>query len=181
MVAISIVPPTLRDVTYIAANIRPEDWREIACQMPDGTTAIDVALWSVSAGQAWVARIDNQPVALFGASPQTAAGNVLALWAWGTKRMRRVAPAITRFVRDDRAPEWIAAGKTRAEARSIAGHTEAHRWLSGLGFIAEPLPQWGKGGEDFILFSMTLDRWRDVLEHPENPRDQDRRPGGPDA
>lgn len=167
MVAVSIVPPTLRDITYIAANVRPEDWREIACQIPDGVTALDVALWSVSAGQAWVAKLGDQPVALFGASPQTAAGNVLALWAWGTKRMRRVAPAITRFVRDGRAPEWVEAGITRVEARSIAGHYDAHRWLSSIGLLAEPLPQWGKGGEDFILFSMTLNRWRDVHQHPQ--------------
>jgi hypothetical protein len=168
MVAVSIVPPTLRDISFIAANVRPDDWREIACQIPDGTTPLDVALWSVSAGQAWVAKLDDQPVALFGASPQTAAGNVLALWAWGTKRMRRVAPAITRFVRDGRAAEWVEAGKTRVEARSIAGHVEAHRWLVSIGFLAEPLPQWGKDGEDFILFSMTLDRWRHVREQSQD-------------
>lgn len=168
MSKITLAAPTLRDVTFICANIRSEDWREIACQLPEGMAPIDAALISIASGLSWVARLDGQPVAVFGASPQTPAGNVLALWAWGTKQMRRAAPAITRFVRDEMAPAWVAEGKTRVEARSIVGHDEAHRWLTNIGFLAEPLPQWGRGSEDFILFSMTLERWRHVLLQPKD-------------
>lgn len=128
--------------------------------MPDGLSTEDGAVLGAQIGEAWVARLDGQPVAAFGAAPMSLPGNVLSLWAWGTKRLVRAAPAITRFVRDECAPRWVAAGVTRVEARSIRGHVSAHRWLRGAGAKAQPCPNWGKGGEGFVLFYWTKDSWR---------------------
>jgi hypothetical protein len=153
-----IEPATLRDVTFIAANMRSEDWAEIACQISAEVTPTHVAAWSLSGREAWVAHWHDQPVAAFGIHNATPAGNVVTVWAWGTRRMRRVVPEMTRFVADA-VPRWIEEGITRVEARSIYGHVEAHRWMRGLGAHEQPCPAWGKHGEDFILFSWTEEAW----------------------
>ena len=156
---VEIVPATLRDLTFIAANMRAEDWREIACQFPEGITRTEIAALAGQFGESWVAVSSAQPVAAFGAAPLTC--NVLTGWAWGTRRMRRAVPAITRFMREDCAPRWVDAGITRLEARSIAGHDEAHKWMRALGADEQPCPEWGRDGEDFILFSWTKERqWK---------------------
>lgn len=160
MSRVEIVDASLRDLTFIAANLRSEDIRELACQMPDGLDVADGAVFSASSGEAWVAKLDGQPVAAFGAAPMSLPGNILSLWAWGTKRLARAAPAITRFVRDECAPRWVANGVTRVEARSIEGHHQAHRWLEGAGAFSVDYPCFGKGGEHFKLFWWTKDSWR---------------------
>jgi hypothetical protein len=153
---IEIVPATIRDLTFIAANLRAEDWREIECQLADGVGRGEVAAYGL-AGEAWVATMDGQPVAAFGAAAM--AYSVVSVWAWGTKRMARTVPAITRFIVEDCVPRWIEAGVTRAEARSIEGHETAHRWLRSLGGQEQPCPAWGKRGEDFTLFWWTRKTW----------------------
>ena len=158
-----ILPATIRDATYVAANMRPEDWREIACQCPDGLYPYEVAAWALQGREAWIATVRGQPVACFGVHNQTSAGNVLAIWAWGTRGMWRAIPSISRFILDDRVPAWIEAGVTRVEARSIAGHEAAHRWMRGLGAAGTELKAFGKGGEDFTLFWWTQERWTDVF------------------
>jgi len=155
---VRVVPATLRDVTYIAANIRPEDWREIACQLSEEVTPTDVAAWSLTGREAWVATVRGQPVAAFGVHDATNARNVLMIWAWGTPKMWRAVPEMTRFIRE-RVEVWITEGVTRVEARSIEGHGSAHRWMRALGGESEPLPGWGKGGEDFLLFWWTQETW----------------------
>ena len=171
---VTIVPATVRDVTYIAADMRPDDWREIACQVHDGVTPGQIAAAAVAHGESYVATLDGQPVAAFGVMPATV--NVLTIWAWGTPRTRRVVPAITRFTIADLVPRWLAAGITRVEARSIAGHDAAHRWLRALGTTETALPEWGKGGEAFILFAWTRAGWlertrSDVLRQGSNGPD----------
>lgn len=173
---VEIIPATLRDLTYIAANMRPEDWREIECQFPEGITSFEIAALAGQFGEAWVATSSSQPVAAFGAAPLTY--NVLSVWAWGTKGMRRAIPAIGRFLRDERAPDWIASGVTRLEARSIAGHHSAHRWMTSLGATSQPCPEWGRRGEDFILFSWTRakdwDQTNVLFLDAQSPQDQHR-------
>lgn len=155
---VAIVPATLRDATFVAANMRADDWTEIECQAPAGTLPIEAALWSVNGREAWVATVKGQPAAVFGIHNATPAGNVVTVWAWGTKAMRRAVPEITRFIRW-KVPRWISEGVTRVEARSIVGHADAHRWMRGLGAVQAACPAWGKGGEDFILFSWTRETW----------------------
>lgn len=150
---IEIADGTLRDLTFVAANIRPEDWREIAAQLPEGTTPTQAGAICYAAGRSWVATWKGQPIAAFGVSP--IAASVLSIWAWGTPQMWRSVPAITRYVDNDLAPEWERLGITRIEARSIADHEQAHRWLRRLGFEETPCPEFGRGGEDYVLFYFT--------------------------
>lgn len=172
---VEIVPGTLRDLSFIATNLRPQDQREIYCQLPEGITPAEIAVLSMM-GRTWVAVLDGQPIAAFGIVP--IAASVLSLWCWGTPRMTRAVPAITRYVRDELAPEWARLGVTRVEARSIAGHDAAHRWLRGQGFSSVPCPSYGRGCEDFLLFAITRRDW-DVLQRPGNAELGSERPAVP--
>lgn len=148
---IAIVPGVPRDLTFIAANMRADDWREISCQLAEGCTRFEVA-WIAHQFGAWVATIDDQPVACFGFSQRSA--TTLEAFAWGTDRMSRAVPAITRFIRNDLMPGWFAQGVRRLEARSLDTHTAAHRWMAATGAVREAvLPDCGRDGETFILFA----------------------------
>ena len=153
-----IIPATIRDASYVAANMRHLDWQEIACQCPDDTIPRDVAIWCINSREAYTALVRGQPVACFGISNSTPAGNVVSIWAWGTRSMWRAVPEITRWI-EAAVPRWIAEGVTRVEARSIVGHDAAHRWMRGLGANSEPCMSWGKNGESFVLFYWTRMTW----------------------
>lgn len=151
---VAIGPATIRDVSYLLGNLRPADREELFCQFPDDAPLDAVAATCVRPAEAFVAYLRGAPVMAFGFTPQTLAGNVISAWAFGTAKATRVIPAITRFVRDELAPFWIEAGVTRMEARSILGHSTAHRWMEATGAVREcDLPLWGKGGETFVLFA----------------------------
>lgn len=154
----SILPGNIRDASYVAANMRPHDWREIAAQAPDDLRPLDVAAWSIAGREAYIAIARDRPVSVFGVHDATPAGNVLSIWAWGTAGMWRAVPGITRWIRTA-VPRWIDEGVTRVEARSIVGHTAAHRWMRSLGARETELPAFGRGGEDFILFWWTRETW----------------------
>ncbi len=159
---VEIVPATLRDVSFIAANMCPEDRREIYCQLPAGIDAPAVAQLHML-GDAWCAMVGGQPAEAFGATAATV--SVLNLWAFGTHSRRRAIPEVTRFLRA-LVPQWIERGITRCEARAICGHDLAHRWLRGLGGQEIALPAWGKGGEDFTLFWWTRETWQSFARNP---------------
>ena len=156
---IAIIPGVPRDLTYIAANMSDADWHEVSCQLAPGVTRLEVAWVALQYG-AWVATIDGQPVACFGFAQRSA--TTLEAFAWGTDRMSRAVPAITRFIRRDLAPGWFAQGVRRLEARSLDTHEAAHRWMTATGAVREAvLPDCGRDGEDFILFAW---RRRDIEE-----------------
>ncbi len=150
--------------------MRSADWREIGCQLPREAPPVTVALMSLAAREAWTATVKGQPVAAFGISDATPARNVVSLWAWGTKGLRRAAPEVTRFVRA-RVPVWIGEGINRVEVRSIVGHDLAHRWLANLGATQDVvLKGFGRNEEDFILWSWTLASWRKLTSpDPSSP------------
>lgn len=159
---VAIVPATLRDVSFVCANLCDEDRTELECQFPLKTYPWHIALlhWpevNRSQGEAWCATLDGQPVQAFGVLPSTPAGNVLIVWAFGTASRRRAIPAVTRFILAQ-VPRWLAAGVTRVEARAMVGHPTAFRWLRGLGASETLLPCWGRDGQDFVLLSWTKDR-----------------------
>lgn len=154
-----IIPGTLRDYSFIAANMRKPDRREFMCQVPPDTTNLDLAMWSLAGLEAWTVTYQGQPVAALGAHALTPAGNVLSLWLWGSRNLFRVAEECERFVIDECADRWIAEGVTRIEARAMNGHIRAHKWLKRMGFDADPLDDWGRDGENFTLFSWSKTRW----------------------
>lgn len=150
---VTIGAATLRDVSYILGNLNKADHAEIWCQAPDGATPAEMAAGIVVFGSAFVAYVDGAPAAAFGFSPMTPAGNVLSAWAFGTKRSARAMKAIVEFAASELMPAWLDAGVTRLEARSLASHRKAHRWMEETGAVREAdIPEFGRSGEAFVLY-----------------------------
>lgn len=160
-----IIGGNLRDLSYIAANLRPEDFAEVDCQFNEWAPA-QVALAAMQ-GFAYVVELDGNPEAAFGAG-EVRSGLWIA-WSWGTRRMRRCVPLITKFFYEVLGPAVAERGAWRVEARAMAGNDMAVRWLKRLGATERcPLPGYGKHGEDFILFDWTRESWRNVCTADEN-------------
>jgi hypothetical protein len=153
-----LIAANLRDLSYIASRLRPEDHAEVSCQFDEWTPT----------GLASVCLRDHAYVVEIGGNPEAAVGatrvnsGLWIAWSWGSPRMARAVPIITRFVHDIMMPDIVASGGWRCEARAMASHTSAHRWLKRMGATQRcVLPRWGRNGEDFILFDWTRD---DVLQ-----------------
>lgn len=163
---IQLGPATLRDATYIVANMRDTDRHEVYCQLPDGMDDWRVAYFLLMNGEAYAARWTRQdgrefPVMFFGVQPMNAVA--LAIWALGTKHAWRAVPAVTRFVIDDLVPRKLEQGYRIMEARSIEGHTQAHRWMESTGAhrIGKPF-EYGRNGELFHLFRWTVSDYHTI-------------------
>lgn len=151
--SVHIVAATLRDLSYVASRLRPEDEREAACQFEQFSPAL-LATVSLK-DHAYVVEVDGNPEAAFGAC-STAHRGLWVAWSWGSVRMWRAVPLITQFVRAVMIPDIIAQGCWRCEARAMAENTGAHRWLKRMGATERAdLPGWGKNGEEFTLFDWT--------------------------
>lgn len=160
MAEVTIELATVRDVSFILANLRSGDHDEIVCQLPEGAKPVDFTAQCVCFGQSWVAKWGGVPAMTFGVSSMTAAGNVLSGWAFGTRRAPGCIREVVRFCRDVLMPMWISDGVTRIEARSLGAHSVAHRWMQAIGAVHEgSVPDWGRSGETFELYV-----WRDTAE-----------------
>lgn len=157
-----IVGGNVRDLSYIAANLRPQDRAEIDCQAP-GWHPVHLAL-SALQGMAYIAEIDGNPEAAFGAGEKRQ--GLWIAWSWGTPRIRRAVPYISRFIREVMGPDIIEKGGRRVEAYAMAGNGLAERWLTDLGATKRCLlPDYGINGEEFILFDWTRGSWDNVFRY----------------
>ncbi|MBL8578094.1 MAG: hypothetical protein JNK47_12775 [Mesorhizobium sp.] len=148
-----------RDLSYIAANLRKEDFAEIDCQV-DGWTPEALAL-SAMQGFSYVAELDGNPEVAFGACEQRR--GLWTAWSWGTPRLKRCIPRVTQFFFAVLGPAVAERGAWRVEARPIADNPVALAWLRKLGATERCLlPGYGKNGEDFILFDWTRESWGNV-------------------
>lgn len=157
---IEIIPGTLRDITYVAANMRAEDRREIfATALLENATQVGCLSHATSPGWSWVALVDGNPEAAFGLGQGSPIQpHIRHAWAYGTNKFRRCIPAMTRFMKEHW-PAWLKEdGVTRVECRSIHDHDIAHRWLIAGGATHEgTLRRYGVNGEDFDLFAFILE------------------------
>ena len=171
MSKVTISRATLRDTTWIGAQMQAGDRREIMCQMPPGALASEAAAlcWQASPMARWQAEIDGEPVAAWGAMILTYP--VWQAWAFGTRRMRRAIPAMRRHI-VAAVPEIVALGARRLEVRAMSGHSTAHLLLISLGAkYACELPFSGHGGEVFELWFWTVENRPHVLrKRPQNAR-----------
>lgn len=96
-------------------------------------------------------RYNDRPAAVCGAV-ETWPG-VWDVWAFGTDDFDKVAIGVTKWVHRVLIPNLLARGLRRAHCRSLFTHYRAHNWLRSFGAEDEVLlKNWGKNGEDFILF-----------------------------
>jgi len=162
---VAIKPAVFRDASYVTANLRPEDKLEAFCQLPPDATSMNLAWWLVMTPEhrAFVAYIDDEPVALFGTSPMTP--YCYSLFALGTDRMHRAVPEISRFLMTVHIERRIAEGALTMEARSHIEHVAAHRWMLAMGAEQHgPSFPWGGNGEHFLLFRWTVAGYRAIRE-----------------
>lgn len=161
----------MRDATFIAANMRDADRREVLATANLGSLTEAAALCVLGSHEhAWCAYLNGEPVGCFGVaygSPMQP--HIRSAWAWGTKRFKRVVPAISRFAHRHWPSLLIGQGVNRVEIRSIEGHDIAHKWLGYMGARLEcELRNYGTGGETFLLWSLLKEDWNNVLQDPKD-------------
>lgn len=148
-----IVPANFRDLSYIASRIRDEDRAEAEATLGP-LHYMDLAAMHLR-DSAFVVTLDGNPEAAFGAT-RVIGEHLWTAWSWGSNRINRCAPLITRFVRDSMMPDLLAKGAQRVEARAMASHQMARNWLLRMGATERcELPCFGRRGEDFILYDWT--------------------------
>lgn len=155
--SVQIVAATLRDLSYVASNMRPEDRAECDAQfdewIPEGLASVSLR------DHAYIAEVNGNPEAAFGAGVFGHRGQWVA-WSWMTPRGWRAVPQITEFVRSVMVPAVYAAGGQRVEARALEANASARRWLKRMGATERcSLPCYGKNGETFILYDWIRTDW----------------------
>jgi RimJ/RimL family protein N-acetyltransferase len=146
---VEIVPANIRDLSYVASNMRASDREEVEAQL-DRWNAAEIAAMSCR-DYAFCALLDGNPESGFGAG-RVREGYWIA-WSWSTRRGWKCLPAVIPFIKNHLQPAVYAAGARRVEARALGSHKQAVRFLERIGgtFRCE-LPGYGKNGETFLLF-----------------------------
>lgn len=146
-----LVKPSLSDIIYVCRQIRESDRRELmATCWEDDLDELAVRVFKSWGNFIWVAGTD-EPIAILGMSPMWP--GVWGAFMFATDKIHQIGLPLTRAARTVIIPAVLDTDCHRIEARSVAGHHEAHRWLGALGFHEEAvLRRYGKGGEDFKVF-----------------------------
>lgn len=148
-----IQPATVRDLSFIAANMREGDRREIGCQFPYWSPEWLAATCYCSEHK-WVASWDGLPVAAFGFAHLTAV--VVQGWSWGSVHYPKAVRGMFRFIPQAEA-ELRDAGVKRIEVRALKGYADAARLIARMGGRARAtLRNHGTDGETFILWDKVL-------------------------
>lgn len=153
---------TLRDASFVMANLRQCDRDEIMCQVPEGTKTHELAYGLNLSDEAWIVELgERNPIALFGVTPMTPA--MVSVWAMGTNDMWRAIPVLTKHFKTDIVPRLIEQGYRTMEARSHEVHLQAHRWMVSTGAVQADQPYvYGRDGEKFLTFRWTADLFNDI-------------------
>lgn len=153
---VTIQPATLKDTSYVCSWLRPDDEREALSQTPEGIRRDVMGYYLLQGGDAFSARVDGQPIAIFGTGPISVC--TLSVWALGTRHMWRAITAMNRFLVDVHLPDRIAQGFHSMEARALADHGSATAWLESMGGVQHGPPfVFGRSRETFLLY-----RWTDL-------------------
>ncbi|POF29605.1 hypothetical protein [Roseibium marinum] len=157
----------VRDASFIAANMRVEDFREIACLWKDwNTRALGLcALETAIPGMVWSIWYDGQPAAAYGFSRASAFDpEHWQAWAFGTPRFRRCVPMMTRHITSLR-PQIVRECR-RLQVITLVDHDIAHGWIEALGAKREGrLRSYGRGGEDFYVYAWVRASGVSVLQN----------------
>ena len=153
---VTLTPATLRETSWLAANMRQCDQDEIWCQTYDRNPAqLAHQQLSLSPRIAWVASINDEPVCVYGVAEWQP--GLCHLWAWGTPKMYGALRVVTDHIKSELYDTLFQDNRVqRVECRSLATHKAAHRWIKTIGLkeIID-LPCYGKNGETFKLFALT--------------------------
>lgn len=144
-------------LTYVIANLRPEDRLEIEAvrgrPLDPERMAMELSRMTIL-GDGWLFwnRRSGAPIAALGAYAMTP--SCASCWAFGTEEWPYIVKSVTRHIRTIMIPRLLTAGFHRAECRALASREDTRRWLTGFGWRAEAvLSEFGIRREDFTLFA----------------------------
>lgn len=142
-------------VAHVARNMRPADRVEVhATRWDDDDDQLAREVMSYPTRLRWIACHKDEPVAVIGAVNLWPGS--FSVFMFATDNIRHIGLDLTRFAKYSMIPMLLDMGGWRGEARSMASHTEAHRWLEALGAKREStLRCYGKNGEDFYNYVWT--------------------------
>lgn len=141
------------DAFALASTMRECDREEIFATHWPGEELQGLVVGAMACAPfAYCFKYRGWPTVAVGAAPLHP--GVWRVWAFGTDYFRHVGFAVTKWIRRGMMPALLAAGAHRAEALSIDGHAEAHRWLEALGARREAtLKGFGREGQDFHVYA----------------------------
>lgn len=142
-------------VLHVARNMREADRLEVhATRWNDSDDDLAAEVVAYPTRLRWMACFGDEPVAVIGAV-NLWPGN-FSVFMFATDNIQHIGLGLTRFAKYSMIPALLDMGGLRGEARSMASHTEAHRWLEALGAKREgTLSCYGKNGEDFYNYVWT--------------------------
>lgn len=148
------------DVAAVALNMRHRDYLEFSAVSPCNSRSeladLLTARFGDRPGDVLAVFDGERPVAIGGLIESRP--NVITLLFFATDNFPAVALPLTRFIKRELFPRYIAAGVHRFEAVSMHRHEEAHRWLKILGLKMEAaLFGYGRDRETFVQFAWTDD------------------------
>lgn len=139
-----LIMPVVRDM-------REWDRIEIFATQPDDDLDRFAALIPYMGPAAWVAGLEYEPIAVFGAFERFP--GMWDMWLFATDSLNKIGKSMTSSVRRVIVPELFAAGARRLECKSMEGHVQAQSWLSLIGARREAShPEYGRGGETFHTY-----------------------------
>lgn len=146
------VPPDAERVAYIVRHMRVRDREEIYALRWDNDPEALVRDTLLACGpMSWCWELDGLPVSLQGSCPIRP--GVWANWSFGTDRWSSVLLSMTRHARHFIQPALERAGYHRAQALTLASHSDARGWIEALGGQLEGIQAGvGRSGEDFACY-----------------------------
>lgn len=140
---------------WVTMNMRVMDRVEIMACMPREFSLEDVIHHHAHSGSFWVAGLERPVVAIGRTNLHP---GVCAVWMYATDEFDKIALSFTKWVMRDFTEGILRENIHRAEARSLAEHHEAHRWMEFTGAVREaPLRRFGRDEEDFYLYAWRSD------------------------
>jgi hypothetical protein len=151
-----IVEATWEDALEVCLNMRGSDREEVMATRWSDSPYEFAADCMRAPGSRFTAIYEGRPVMLGGvAMNQPGIGQA---WMVGTDEIGKLGVEIAHASKAIFS-RLLEGHVHRIQAYSIATHQWAHSWLRKIGFVeAASLKQFGKRGEDFVLFEMLKER-----------------------
>ena len=150
-------PQDYEAVLAVASNMQAADEREIMASVPSHVASYEqVALHTLANYRmGWILRHEVTPVSVL-TFAEWQRGHLVATM-YSTLMWSLIWRPALRWMRGEVRELLLREGYHHLSAYSAAFHHDAHKMLRHLGFRERGrLPQWGGGGEDFVLFSVSI-------------------------
>ncbi len=144
----------MEDLIHLAENMREADKVEI--HLSHNQKPLESLVNAAEDSKLmWMAKMNDQPIALFGVASQTIFGDTGSPWLLGTDDLKHVK---IQFIRESKRLIRVMQKRYPTLVNFVhADHADSIRWLKCLGFtIMEPIPA-GPFGAPFCKFERLAD------------------------